>query len=178
MTAAGIMEWRPVAGFPGYEVSECGDLRRVETLARLRGYINTDGYLTYSIRDDAGVKRHVLAHRIVALAFIGGPPFSGMQVAHSNGSRINSHWRNLRWATPLENHEDRRLHGTGPVGERNPKAKITEQDVRVIRREYRKIKVPGSGRSVTELEEAYGLHRATIVDIAQGRTWTHVPMES
>ncbi|WP_366465998.1 HNH endonuclease [Paracoccus methylarcula] len=114
------------------------------------------------------------AHRLVAFAFLPDPLPEQTQVAHRDGSRLHCHWQNLRWSTPLENHDDRRRHGTGPVGERNPKAKLTEDDVRRIRREYRLIKIPGSGRSVSELENAYGVHRATICSIANGRSWKHV----
>lgn len=165
---ASQMEWRAIPGTE-YEVSESGDVRRARTLSKLRGYINTDGYLSYSIGST-----HVLAHRLVAQAFLGHPEPGQNQVAHKDGSRVNCHWSNLRWSTSLDNHNDRRLHGTGPVGERNPKAKVTEADVRFIRREYQRIKRPGSGRRVAELDQAFGLHRATILDIAMRRTWQHV----
>jgi hypothetical protein len=172
------MMWRPCRLFGAYEVSECGDLRRVATGLRLKGYLNSDGYPTYAIRDDQGRKVHIGAHQLVADAFL-PPPLPGQtQIAHGNGSRLYCHFNNLRWVSPAENHEDRRVHGTGPVGEKNPKAKITESEVLEIRREYSRIKVPGSGRRVGELDEQYGLCRSTILDIAKGRTWSHVKQES
>lgn len=167
-TDATLMKWRPIPGTP-YEISECGDVRHCKTLRRLRGYINTDGYLAYHIG-----RKHALAHVLVARAYLPEPQAGQTQVAHKNGSRLLCHWENLRWSTPLENHQDRRIHGTGPIGERNPRAKITAADVRYIRTEYRRIKTPASGRKVTELEQRFGLHRATILDIAKGRSWTHV----
>ena len=162
------MEWREIPGTQ-YEVSECGDVRRRGVLDRLRGYINSDGYITYKIEGE-----HRTAHRLVALAFLPAPEPGQVHVAHRDGSRLHCHWSNLLWSTPADNRNDCVRHGTGPAGERNPKAKLTEDDVCEIRREYELIKMPGSGRKVSELEEAYGVSRSAICDIASGRTWAHV----
>lgn len=170
------MEWKRAVGFPQYEVSESGDLRRVATGTRLKGYINTDGYPEYCIRDVIGRVHHITAHRLVIEAFIGPEPHEKMEVAHKDGSRLNSHKSNLRWATRQSNSDDRNIHGTTIAGENNMHAKITVQDVLDIRREYREIKRPGSGRQVAELDEKYGLCRSTIIRIANGKSWSHIPM--
>ncbi len=170
------MVWRVIEDYPGFEVSECGDVRRVSTGARLRGFIDADGYVRYSLTDQGGTKKARPAHQLVALAFLGPKPSPKHEVAHNNGSRLNCHYSNLRWALPVENHADRFVHRTASVGARNGRAKITESDVHAIRRDYRLIKQPGSGRRVEELERRYGLHRATIIDIARGRSWSHIPL--
>lgn len=162
------MEWRPVAS-TGYEVSECGDIRNARTHGRLKGYINSDGYLCYQIAGE-----HRLASRLVAEAYLPAPSEDETHVAHKDGSRVHNHHSNLRWSTPAENRNDARLHGTSPRGIKNPKAKLTEDQVRRIRAEYRLIKQPGSGRRVCELEERYGVSRSAICDIASGRTWPHL----
>jgi hypothetical protein len=176
MTETRKMEWRSAIGFPAYEVSECGDLRRASTRTRLRGQINADGYPEYSIQDASGKKRHISAHRLVIEAFVGPSPFDGMEIAHRDGSRLNSHKNNLRWTTRKSNSDDRIMHATTTAGERNGRAKITEKDVVDIRREYRLIKRRGSGRTVSELDRKYGLDRSTIINIAKGVSWAHVPM--
>lgn len=177
-----VMEWRVCPRFPDYEVSECGDLRRV-TAGRTRrrgsrpkGFVDFDGYLRYALRDPGGAACAVAAHRLVAEAFIGPAPSDRHEVAHNNGSRVCHDYRNLRWALRKENHADIQIHGTSVKGERNGHAKITEADVHTIRREYRAIKMSRGARSVVELDRRFGLHRATIVDIATGRSWAHVPM--
>lgn len=171
------MEWRPVARAPRFEISECGDLRLAATLRRLRGFIDADGYLRYAIK---GCEKSgpVCAHILVAEAFIGPRPSPGYEVAHENGSRTLNHFTNLRWSLPADNQADKVLHGTSMAGERNPHAKISDADVLDIRREYRLIKIRGSGRSVAELDLRYGLCRSTIIDIATGKTWKHLPMAS
>jgi len=179
------MEWRVCERFPDFEISEWGDLRRrVEAPHRSvgdrpRGYIDADGYLRYSLITPDGHKTNATAYRLVAEAFIGPAPTDAHEVAHRNGSRACAHYSELRWATRAENHADMLVHGTAPsVGERNPKAKITESDVVAIRREYRAIKNSRGARKVSELEERYGLHRATVISIARGKSWQHIPMES
>lgn len=175
------MEWRVILGFSTYEISEYGDVRRVVGgITRTKGYVhrpyvNVDGYLAQSLCDDEGERHVVLVHRMVALTFIGEPSDPDMEVAHRNGSKLFNHWSNMRWSTRLDNHHDRYKHGTTVQGTRNGRAKITENDVHYIRAEYRRIKVPGSGRSVSELDEMFGIHRATTISIAKGKTWSHVP---
>lgn len=177
------MRWHPCVGYPSFEISEWGDLRRclssrTRTIGdRPRGFIDSDGYLRYILRDEEGGKRSICAHVLVALSFIGPPPSPSHEVAHNNGSKVCCHYSELRWASRMENHADIEVHGTSPVrGERNPHSKVTEEQVKEIRREYRKIKNSRT-RSVSELDKKYGLHRATILKIARGKTWTHVPME-
>lgn len=175
-----LMEWRPCPGFAQYEISESGDLRRLNSSQtrkagwRHRGYINSDGYLEYALRDESGRKVHALAHRLVAEAFIGPAPSSSHEVAHKNGSRVEHHYRNLRWAERVENHADLQVHGTATKGERNGRAKVTDADVIDIRREYLAIKASAGKRSVRELDDRYGLSRTTLLRIAKGQAWRHV----
>ena len=85
-------------------------------------------------------------------------------------------WRslpNLEWKTRAENHADIQIHGTALKGIRNGRAKITDDDVRFIRREYFEIK-RDPRRSPSELDEKFGLCRSTIIDIARGKAWRHV----
>lgn len=170
------MEWRPIQNHIGFEISEYGDVRRSDSRKRIKGFIDADGYIRVSLTGDDGKRSAIAIHVLVAKAFIGERPTPSHEVAHENGSRFNCHYSNLRWSLPADNQADKVTHGTSPVGERNPRAKITDADVVDIRMEYRRIKQPGSGRSVSELERRYGLHRATIVGIANGARWPHVPM--
>lgn len=178
------MEWRQCVGYPAYEVSECGDVRRIQDSrtrksgARLRGFIDMDGYLRYALLNSNGEKHVVIGHRLVAEAFIGPSPSPDHEIAHNNGSRVSCHFRDLRWATRIQNDADRQVHDTMPKGERNPRAMITEADVLTIRSEYRAIKHSQGERRVIELEHRYGLCRAQIVRIAKGRAWSHIPMEN
>jgi hypothetical protein len=178
------MEWRVCPRFSMYEVSECGDLRRANrgrstsNGTRIRGSIDTDGYLRYAIIDDEGKRAPVTAYRLVAEAFVGPQPSPRHEVAHNNGSRTSCYFRDLRWATRQQNAGDQLAHGTVQRGENNSHHKITEADVLFIRAEYRAIKASHGARSVSELDRRFGLCRAQIIRIAKGQAWSHIPMEN
>ena len=127
--------WRPVPGFPGYEVSDTG---RVKSLPRKnlagamrRGRVlkpdTPSGYSLVRLARD-GVKHARLVHRLVLEAFVGKCP-EGFQTRHLNGVRGDNRLSNLRWGTIYENRADQKKHGTGIQGPRNPKAKLTDIDL-------------------------------------------------
>lgn len=128
-------EWRPVVGFEGfYEVS---DLGRVRSVARsvpcyggtrniksrvLKGSPERDGYLMVSLSKGNGSKQHShKIHRLVLEAFVGPMP-DGMESLHGDGDPANCLLSNLRYGTPVDNWQDRRKHGRGIDGDRNPHA--------------------------------------------------------
>ena len=169
------MEWRCCPRFPNYEVSDCGDFRRgpgqFQPGRRLNGFIDPGGYIRYSIDTSEG-RTQVHAHVMVAEAFIGPSPGEEYEVAHNNGSRLLNVPSNLRWATPLENVHDRFIHGTAAIGVQNPRAKITDEDVRYIRRRYVEIKVARG--DVAELDRKFNLSRSQIIKIVHRDAWAHV----
>lgn len=184
MSQTVAMEWRVCARQPQYEVSEFGDVRRCVAGHnrpigyRLKGSINSDGYLAYNFKDADGASHLITAYRLVAEAFISPPPTPMHEVAHNTGSRVDCYYRNLRWATRKENDDDRIVHGTTSRGTNNGHAKITEADVHDIRREYRRVKADRVKGGLVALEERYGLHRATVIGIATGKSWKHVPFQN
>ena len=170
------MKWEACPRFPRYEVSEFGDVRVRSNGKRLRGFIDPDGYIRYAIIDKGGIKRSPGAHQLVAEAYLPAMNDGKLEVAHSNGSRLHNHYSNLRWASSAENQADTVIHGSSRAGEMNGRARLTAEDIRQIRHDYREIKMPGSGRSVAELDRKYGLCRAHILRIAKGKAWKHIAL--
>lgn len=111
--------------------------------------------------------RKCIVSRVVCERAHGTPPTPKHEAAHSCGMGhegcINP--RHLRWATASENQKDRAEHGTHTMGERNPKAVLTESDVHQIRR------LIADGNTRRALAREYGVSRHTIADIAARRTW-------
>jgi hypothetical protein len=165
------LEWRPCPGWPDYEVSEQGDLRRIRyrkgyPAGRLvKQQAHQRGYMMYQLR--RGAKRVTLfAHRAVCEAWHGPCPVDKEQVAHFDGRRDSNHYSNLRWATRLENEADKLRHGTYPQRENHPNARLTWDDVRAIRAEY-------SSRvgHAAELAERYGVTKCHIRHVAWEIIW-------
>ncbi|MFN3326121.1 MAG: NUMOD4 motif-containing HNH endonuclease [Bryobacteraceae bacterium] len=169
------IEWRPIPGFPSYEASERGDIRRAVSFRHypagmvLRQRRNRFGYMTVRL-SERGIARDVFVHRLVALAFIGPQPTPQHEVAHGDGSRDNNHWANLRWATPSENALDRRRHGRLPDtrGEKHPMARLTNDLVLALRSRRR------AGALYREIADEFGFPKLTVYDAVTGKTWSHI----
>lgn len=105
-------------------------------------------------------------HRLMCILAHGERPTADHEVAHNCGKGdegcVNP--KHLRWATHTENETDKLLHGTHQRGERNHRAKLSEDDVRDIRRL--------SGHLTRqEIANSYGVHRTTIGDIIRRKRW-------
>jgi hypothetical protein len=169
------VEWRTIPGWPEYEVSERGDLRRVHAGQGTRhGRLlkpwrnRKTGYLQISLwRGNCGYRTTV--HHLVALAFSGERPSPKHVVAHNDGSRDNNHWTNLRWATQRENIADTVPHGTHNRGSRNGQAKLDEVCVAAIRK-MALMQIPHRVAA-----DGFGICRQTVGDIVSRKRWGHLP---
>lgn len=177
-------EWRPIPGFPMYDVSNRGRVRshrRRERVWRnprsnmrdepvvLRGSICQRGYVWHCLRKEVGEKPvRIAAHRLVASAFLGDKPSSlHTDVAHNDGDPGNNVVENLRWATHRDNSMDMRAHGTMQDGERCVTAKLSSADVSFIR-----WFVSTSGRGAQKrMSELFGISRSQVNRIVRGKRW-------
>ena len=181
-----VEQWRPVVGWEGfYEVSDLGRVRSLDRVChsylrgpqRWKGCLltakinhNRSGYRQVALTRK-GHPHYAYVHRLVLEAFVGPCP-AGMETAHGDGNSSNNALSNLRWATPPNNHADKVQHGTDPKGERNGMARLTEDDVREIRRRYRRVSYHES--NAVELMREFGLTRSGLLDVVKRRKWAHV----
>lgn len=164
-------EWRAVSGLEGlYEVSSLGRIRSLDRVVikkvcfpgrLMQGSASIGGYRKVTLRGANGraVTRNI--HVLVAEAFHGPRP-QGHVVAHGNGVPSDNRSANLRYATQAENTADRWLHGTEPAGEKNPSARLNENDVRLIR---------SSSLSDAELGHMFGVAAGHIKNVRRGTVW-------
>ena len=129
--------WRDIPSLMGlYQASSMGRIRslpRNTTSGRiLQTSKNRQGYRSVTPCSE-GVTKTRLISRLVCEAFHGPKPADKDLVAHSNGDHTDDRSENLRWATYVENEEDKRKHGRAATGEKNPSSKLTESDVAAIR---------------------------------------------
>ena len=169
-------EWRDIAAAPGYQVSSLGRVRsldrEVQTVAGIRQYRgrilaptrNQHGHLKLPLRLSPGQTRMFYVHALVAECFL-GPRLSGQEVAHNDGNCQNNALSNLRYATPVENAQDKVRHGTDRSREDHPAAKLTEEDVSQIR-----VRITRGDKQI-DIARDYGISRTNVSAIATGRSW-------
>jgi hypothetical protein len=172
-----MIEWRIIPGWPQYEVSAVGGIRRVVRSTGFGGggfvgerkpYLASNGYLYIVLRQSGQPKRALAVHRLVALAFLPDPEPGQDQVAHSDGNRLNNAVGNLRWATRVENEADKIAHGKSNRGASNGRAKIGPDDVGSI------VAAISSGEARSDVAARFGISERTISDIMTGKSWGHL----
>jgi hypothetical protein len=99
------------------------------------------------------------------MAFKGPRPSGNHEAAHKNGRKNDNRGANLRWATRIENENDKRSHGTAPVGERNAAAKISQNQA---------LSIFHDTRPATTIAADYGINRRTVTKIKLGQRWRHL----
>lgn len=159
--------WAEVPGFPGYEISDCGQVRRSLTKRLLKHCVGFRGYLVVEMRRYDGAYKQMRISRLVLMAFVGPAP-EGQHAAHENGINTDNRLENLAWKTRKENEADKVRHGTAPRGERNGLAKLKSAQVLTI-----KNRLMG-GCTDSSLAREYGVSENAINDIRRGVTWWHI----
>lgn len=167
-----------------YAVSDRGRVRRIEPGPRtyvgreVKPMLNTGGYLhvwmTRGPRTVSGTRVDVLVHRLVAEAFL-PPDDDRPHINHINSNRADPRVENLEWCTPAENaaHAIAQADHAGikfqvRQGEANGSAKLTEDDVREIKRRL------ATKEPATRIARDYPVSDVVIGKIKRGRIWTHV----
>lgn len=69
---------------------------------KIKPFINRYGYVEYNLGTTTGERKHIQAHRIVALLFIDNPE-NKKYVNHKDGNKNNNSVSNLEWVTASEN---------------------------------------------------------------------------
>jgi len=180
--------WKPIVGYEQhYEVSNLGRVKSKAVFIPHTGnwteegyikkikiknlHINRYGYLHVKLCKYGQCKHH-LVHRLVGMAFL-PEPNKKLQINHIDGNKLNNCVTNLEWATSKENMahawQTGLINADHMQGSRHPKAKITEDDVVVIRNLYQ-----SKLATKQELSDKYGLSVASISDILYKRTWKNV----
>lgn len=173
-------EWR-LADTPSrrFEVSRDGRVRNRYTGREIALTIGQTGYWQFATRvkgRKSEAKLHKV-HRLVIAAFVGPQPSSKHVVNHKDGDKLNNDAANLEWVTYAENTQHAMRLGLmlPPKGELNGYAKLTDETVRAIRREY----VPAHPvRGCRALADHYGISHSVVSRVVNRKAWAHVGAES
>lgn len=145
------------------------------TKSYARCWIWTGDRLGHYGRFYVGNRRAVSAHRY-AYELARGPIPRGMYVCHHCDNPVCVRPDHLFLGTPKDNAVDMFRKGRArpnklppqPPGEEHAMAKLTEDQVRQIRADYK------GGESQRSIGKRYGVTRSTIQLIVTGKRWAHV----
>ena len=183
-------EWRDIPGYDGrYQITKEGRAKSVARIVRMgnkhRGEIHlADRIMVPRIRSSSTTvsltkprgsgKKGSITHRasvarLVLSAFDREERF--MVAWHIDADLENNHLDNLKWGTRLENVQDKIRHGTVAnfKGEFNPRAKLTERDVKLIIYQVRTGLI-----TQKELGKIYNISFSVINDIVHQKSWKHL----
>ena len=176
----GVEIWKPIPGFHNYEVSNFGQIRSLRrNVVHVDGMVHSyggrirkpgfagAGYAFVPLVKTKNLPKNVYVHRAVLLAFVGPCP-DGMEACHCNGDRTDNRLCNLRWDTHRKNCNDRILHGTTGIGEKNPAAKLTSIEVREIRR------LKSIGVRNLSIARQFKITGSTVEAIQHRKLWKHI----
>lgn len=152
-----------------YRVFDDGRVFSCKTGNEISQRPNKDGYATFTA-GKKGSRTRVRTHRVIAQLFVDNP-HDYDEVDHLDCNRMNPAASNLEWVTHEENIKRayaRGSHDGRITGEKNPKARLTEELVRQMREEYR------SGSRVIDIVDKYGCPWSTVNNAVKGITWKHV----
>ena len=169
MKVAPIGEWRTCVGFPDYEVSRSGEVRRVTghrgkpPIGVLKLATQPNGYRAVNLYR-GGVSKRRTVHTLVWDAFGEEPRDGDIEVNHKDGDKSNNALSNLELKTSAGNKEHASATSLSAFGDRNAATKLSEKEVQVIRDAYAAGNV-----SQRSLAESFGVSQGHVSDIITGR---------
>ena len=169
--------WKSIDRFPCYEVSNEGHVRRsvggqgARAGKILKWHTHTSfGYPDVRMTSNGKIVA-IPVHRLVAWAFLGPRP-EGMQIRHLDGDKMNNRVDNLAYGTATENNRDKIDHGTSSKGVKNPRAKLTEEQVSYIYDVLRGV------ADADEVAKIFDVHPSAVYRIWNGKYWGHLTQAS
>lgn len=152
-----------------FEVSNTGKIRNKSNKHEYLLHKGGIGYLQICTSID-GVRKNIKAHKAVAETFIENP-FNKPFVNHIDGNKLNNNVSNLEWVTRQENtihaKEHGLLEGQRQFGIKNPRCKLTDEQVMQIRELYQ------HGSSIRYLAKTFNVSERHIHDIVKYRYRIH-----
>lgn len=159
--------FKPVPDYEQYEVSQFGNIRRKLKSGRyrdLRPVLKSNGYRSVKLSQNGEVKELYL-HQIVLLTWVGPCP-EGFESCHGPRGASCNELSNLSYNSHLANIRDKKRDGTQPTGSACPTAKLTEEEVRLIR----KLREEHS-YTYKRLSQIFNVAHPTISMIINRKSW-------
>ncbi len=172
-----LVVFKEIPNWPGYRVGDDGSVwsRRkhgkiLDSWHLLRPRVNSNGYKVVFLCLSRKVRWHVAVHRLVLETFVGPRP-EGMECRHfPDSTKTNNRLENLRWGTAKENRADASAAGVlgNNRGARNGHAKLTEDDVKLIRVLHKQ------GVRTAVIANRFGVGTECIYRAVIGKSWSYL----
>ena len=173
-------EFRTLSRFPNYRFGSDGSVWSRRNWAGKQGQlaqwrrlrdrrVSRSTHLKVNLVDSSGHRADHLVHRLVLEAFRGPCP-PGLECRHGNDVGNDNRVDNLSWGTRSQNRHDcvRNGRDRSPKGEANARSKLTEEDVRQVRRRR------AAGESQQSIADSLGVTQRVISLIDRNLSWVHV----
>ena len=178
--------WMGLLEYPGYLISNTGI---VQTFWKMHGGGYGSSNITYYVCDNGrslkpdidkrNRQRVTLKNKsgkfgkrfvsnLILEAFIGQRPHINYQACHNDGNVTNNTLENLRWDSPSGNQQDKFKHGTDSSGSRSPVAKLSDQDVIEIIKQY------NNGIALEIIAQRFNVTSSNICAIGKRKTWKYI----
>lgn len=157
--------WKTLDFNPAYEVSDLGEVRKIDNKYYPKFQKDKDGYVYCSLSMGNGIKKKFRVHRLIAHAFIPNPQ-NKPEVNHKNSIRNDNRADNLEWVTRSEN-EKHAFRGNRNQEMRDKaresiKFAIAASEIKVRQIDPKNQKVVGEYKSMTEAERQTGINHRNI----------------
>jgi hypothetical protein len=173
--------WKDIKNYEGlYQVSNLGRVRSLDRVVKhgnrfrndkgkiLSVSVTPEGYPQITLCRD-NKKHHVKIHRIVALTFMDKIDETYV-VNHKDGNKKNNCLDNLEWVSYSRNVKHALENELSlQRGQTHDSAKLRDIDIPTIKKLRNEYNL-----NLKTIALIYGVHRVTIGDIINGRTWAHI----
>jgi hypothetical protein len=166
-----VEEWKKIVGFDNYEVSNLGNVRRLDSFVFQSGRYNhykgrflkqenvKGGYKRVTLCKNNSTKRFQV-HRLVAITFIEN--FKNKPcVNHIDGDKSNNQISNLEWVTYSENER----HSYNVLGKMNFNRKLSIENVSFIKNKC----IMGKKSNVKEIAKKFNVNVSVIYNILKNK---------
>ena len=162
--------WKEIKDFNNYEVSNYGNVRRLDSLViqsginyKYKGRVLKQeickGYKRVSLSKGKIIKRFQV-HRLVSLYFLNNLENKPC-VNHKDGNKFNNHIENLEWVTYSENE----IHSYSVLGKINHNRKLIKSEIDDIRNNCVKGLNKNNKGNIDLFMKKYNVCKKTILNV-------------
>lgn len=173
------IEYKTLNDYPGYRFGSDGfiesnwDFHGNETgiWRKLKGYVGNHGYIKVSIKHKNRGIITMNVNVLILRAFKGEKPSLIHQCRHYNDIKTDNRIENLLWGDSDDNHKDCIRNKTQLRGENHPRANITEETAKRIKKGLL------LGFKSIDIARKLNVPKYTVWQINSGETWKHIKNE-